>query len=96
MQAELEGSHPGQVRLHAINAAGYGGMADMAALGDIPLLQDDATANAWTAWGANYRDVVILDEDNEVVGVFNLTTYDLQQQAHYDTLRDLLIDAASP
>lgn len=96
MQNELETTHPGAVRLHAVNAIGVGGLADMAIQGDIPLLQDDATAQVWTAWGANYRDVVILNADNEVVGVVNLTTTDLQQLANYNLLRDELIAAIAP
>lgn len=65
----------------------------MAALGDLPLVQDDATAAVVTQWAANYRDVVILDGNNEQVGVLNLTTHDLSDPANYAALRALLIGA---
>jgi len=38
--------------------------------------------------------VIVLDGDNVVYDVFNLTTYDLADTASYDALKQLLIDAA--
>jgi hypothetical protein len=61
----------------------------------IPLLQDTAEVDAWTAWQVEYRDVIILDRDNIPVGVFNLTDHDLSMMGEYETLKGMLIDAAS-
>jgi hypothetical protein len=61
----------------------------------IPLLQDTAEVDAWTAWQVEYRDVIILDRDNIPVGVFNLTDHDLSMMGEYETLKGILIDAAS-
>lgn len=61
----------------------------------IPLLQDTADVDAWTAWQVEYRDVIILDRDNVPVGVFNLTEHDLSMMGEYETLKNILIDAAS-
>ena len=42
-----------------------------------------------------YRDVIILDAQNEIVSIYNLTTQNLGEQANYDALKDLLVQAAS-
>jgi hypothetical protein len=61
----------------------------------IPLLQDTVEVDSWTAWQVEYRDVIILDRDNIPVGVFNLTDHDLSMMGEYETLKNMLIDAAS-
>ena len=62
----------------------------------IPWLQDMPDTDAWTAWQVAYRDVIVLDEENRVVGVYNLTANDLSVPANYEALRDLLVQAANP
>ncbi|MDP6530067.1 MAG: hypothetical protein QF819_09500 [Gemmatimonadota bacterium] len=57
---------------------------------DLPWLQDVADQNVWGVWSVTYRDVVVLDEENVPVAVFNLTTGDLGNPAHYDSLKALL------
>lgn len=65
----------------------------MILISTLPALQDDTTANVWTNWGVTYRDVYVVDENNEVSAVFNLTTYDLSQSANYQALYDLFVAA---
>ena len=62
----------------------------------MPWLQDVPAVDVWSTWAVTYRDVIILDEDNVVVGVYNLTTNDLAVPANYAALRDMLISAATP
>ncbi|MBX2798331.1 MAG: hypothetical protein KTR31_11695 [Myxococcales bacterium] len=57
---------------------------------DLPWLQDTDEDMVWTLWGIEYRDVVVLDEDNRLVDVLNLTTNDLADAEHYDTLTSWL------
>jgi hypothetical protein len=57
---------------------------------DIPWLQEDTLSNVQGQWGAQYRDVVILDADNVPVAVYNLTAHDLADAANYDELKALL------
>jgi hypothetical protein len=79
------------VALLAVNGAGYeSGTPTMAALGDLPILQDTLTDDVWTLWGVTYRDVVLVDENNVEVGVFNLTAQDLNDPAYYQALSDLI------
>jgi hypothetical protein len=97
MQTELDASHPGEVQLLAVNGQAFAsGMATMAALGNLPILQDTAAVDAWGLWAVTYRDVVILDADNQFAGVYNLTTNDLNEPANYDALRDLLVAEIAP
>ena len=67
----------------------------MTPLGDVPLLQDTPQANVWGAWGATWRDVVIVDGSGQVVGVYNLTANNLADPANYATLKQML-EQASP
>jgi hypothetical protein len=68
---------------------------------DIPLLQDvDANSNSvsdvwYDLWQITYRDVIVLDSDNEVVEVYNLTTHDLANSTNYNFLRDTILTAAN-
>ena len=96
MQQELESEHPElDFGLLAVNQEGHeAGVELMADDRDIPLLQDTSVVDAWTAWGVTYRDVVVLDGDNRVFGVFNLTEHDLADPTHYATLKQMLVDAA--
>lgn len=64
-----------------------------------PWLQDTAGANGQKVWAEKwrptYRDVVILDENNVKIAAYNLTVHDLSRAANFDTLKTLLIDAAT-
>ena len=80
-----------------MNGIGYeSGNATTYAGRVLPWLQDVAGVDVWAAWAVIYRDVIILDADNIVVGVYNLTSNDLGQAANYEALRTMLIDAATP
>lgn len=70
------------------------GVADMADGRDLPLLQDTDAVDATTEWAAIWRDVIIVDADNQRVTVYNLTEHNLAEPANYAELRDLLLDAA--
>ncbi|HNC97936.1 MAG TPA: hypothetical protein PKY30_21540 [Myxococcota bacterium] len=95
MQADLDAVMPGVFQIHTVNAIGYdAGLPDLFAISSLPGLQDDSTNNVWSNWGVTYRDVYILDEHNELVAVYNLTTYGLANSSNYQTLYDLFLAAA--
>ena len=96
MQAELEAERPElEIHLLAINEIGYdAGLPDISAVGDLPVLQDDSTQLVWDRWGANWRDVFVLDGANETAVIYNLTTYDLSIPENYAALKDWLIVTA--
>jgi hypothetical protein len=96
MQSELENAPLARdVRILGVNAIGHeAGNAGISAGRTIPWLQDTDTERAWESWRVTWRDVVILDEHNRFVGVFNLTTHDLADPQNYDALKNLLEQAA--
>jgi hypothetical protein len=61
---------------------------------DLPWLQDTVEVRAEESWNPVYRDVVILDEDNVPVSVYNLTDHNLLEAAKYEELKAILLAAA--
>ena len=61
---------------------------------DIPWLQDTSAADWWGTWTPTYRDVLILDAQGELAGVFNLTENSLTDDANYVDLKALLVEIA--
>ena len=67
---------------------------------DLPWLQDvdddnDGNSDVWQEWGAQLRDVMIVDEQNQLVETINLTLNDLAETANYESLRDKIIGTES-
>jgi hypothetical protein len=60
----------------------------------IPWLQDVGSQQVWTSWRVTYRDVVVLDQRNQVTAVYNLTAHDLADPVNRETLKGLIRDAA--
>ena len=101
MQNDLAVSYPDlDIQILGVNEMGHEpGNGSVTAGRDIPWLQDvdadhDRRSDLWTSWDVTYRDVVILDTTNTRVGVFNVTSQSLQVPDNYNTLRQMLIDAA--
>jgi hypothetical protein len=61
---------------------------------DIPWLQDTTDEAVWDTWDPTYRDVIILDGNNEIIAIYNLTTNSLATEENYEELKALLIEAA--
>ncbi len=90
---------PLAVQILGINPAGLeSGNALVCAGRDLPWLQESTadSVSAWGAWGIVYRDVLILDPENEKVTAYNLTTHDLADSANFAALAGLIRDAATP
>ena len=51
---------------------------------DLPWLQDTVAEQAWNDWGAQTDDVIICDDTNRIVQVYNLIAHDLADQANTD------------
>lgn len=96
MQKELDALKLGMaVKIHGINQAGHEGSNESACQGkDIPWLQEVPKHPVWATWAVTYRDVIILDENNEVVGKYNLTDHNLSNTADYDELKNMFIQLA--
>ena len=103
MQSELDTSHPLlDIEILGVNdwALGIGNEA-VSEGRDIPWLQDvdgddNGVSDIWEQWDVTFRDVVILDANNEKVEVYNVTVHNLSDTQNYDTLRQMFITAAVP
>ena len=101
MQYELDLGYPDlDFQILGVNEFGHESGNDLVTPGtDLPWLQDadvdlDGSSDVWTSWDVDYRDVVILDATNTKVGVFNLTSHGLQEPDNYNSLRNMLVEAA--
>lgn len=104
MQGELESTYPIlNIQIVGLNEVGQdpAGANDLMMAGrTTPWLQDgDSNGNQrsdvwYDKWNVTYRDVIVLNGQNEMADVYNLTSNDLGVAANYATMRDKLIDAA--
>lgn len=96
MQAQLDAEHPElEIALLGVNELGHeAGNAQVTTGRTIPWLQDTADADWWGSWAVTYRDVIILDGQSELVGIYNLTEHSLLDDANYQALYDLLVSLA--
>ena len=84
------------VAILGVNEAGHeAGNPSITTGRDLPWLQDTPEADVWHGWGITFRDVVILDEENEVVAIYNLTQNTLADPAKYAELKALFAAAAT-
>jgi hypothetical protein len=60
----------------------------------LPWLQDTVQDAVWTNWNVIYRDFRILDSQNRLYAVYNLTDHDLTQATNRETLKQMLLQAA--
>ena len=97
MQTEISAQvTPRPLRILGVNAVGEDADNALVCAGrTLPWLQDTAVANVWGLWDVTYRDVVILDAENRVHAVYNLTQHDLANAANYQALKSLLLAAAA-
>jgi len=79
-----------------VNGVGYeSGNSSITAGRSLPWLQDVAEQEVWASWSVTYRDVVILDREGNVHDVYNLTEHDLSIVSNYETLKEMLLEAAA-
>jgi len=83
-----------EFQLLAINERGHSADIPIAVEGrELPLLQDDNRSLAWDNWGATWRDVMVLDAENEIIGIINLTGKSLNETENRAALETLLLEA---
>ncbi len=83
------------VDIIGINEIADGTDARMYAARPLTWLRDTPAVNMQSAWGALYRDVIILDPLNRKLAAFNLTSMDLGVAANYNTVKQFLTTAAT-
>ena len=55
----------------------------------------DGNSDVWHEWGAQLRDVMIVDEQNQLIETINLTLNDLADSSNYDSLKAKIVGADS-
>lgn len=60
----------------------------------LPWLQDTDSEKVWERWAVTYRDVRILNSQNGIHAIFNLSDYNLDFPENRETLKRLFVDAA--
>jgi len=60
------------------------------------LLQDTWRVDAWGSWYAEWRDLVVVDEDNAWIGLFNLTNHNLEDDSNLTDLRAMIDTSIDP
>jgi hypothetical protein len=97
MQGELNATSTNlPIRILGLNAAGQeSGNNAITAGRTLPWLQDTQSQDVWTRWKVTWRDVIVLDGDNTVAGIYNLTEHNLATAANYDSLKALLMKVAN-
>lgn len=97
MQAEIDKIDTSlEIKLLGVNETGHeSGNEENCRDRIIPWLQDTQDDDVWGSWDVTFRDVVILDDENVQVAVYNLTEYSLLDSANYDSLKTLLTDLAN-
>ena len=58
------------------------------------MVGDSAELLIWEQWGGDWRDVFILNKQNEIMEVYNLTEHNLNDPSNYIELKEKLIAAA--
>jgi len=102
LQHDLDTNHADLgVEIVGINLADRdSGNASMTSGTDLPWLQDadndgDGNSDVWHEWGAQLRDVMIVDEQNQLIETINLTLNDLADSSNYDSLKAKIVGADS-
>ena len=102
MQQEIATTHP-ELNIDIIGINEFGEESDNIAITsgrDLPWLQDvdnnqNGQSDVWRdLWQINQRDVVVVNGNNEIVEVYNLTINDLANSVNFNRLMDIIVDAA--
>ena len=98
MQAEIEVERPDLdiqiLSINMINNWSNGLTNRMGQIGNLPVVQDSTQLNIWQSWGGQWRDVVILDDQNQVVEYFDTNSSVLTNEQNYNALKQALINTA--
>lgn len=97
MQGEIDAAQTlREVHILGVNDIGLEAGNDAITAGrELPWLQPVGGQTIWILWEVTYRDVYIVGPGNELLDVYNLTEHNLADTANYDTLEQMLLDAAN-
>tara|TARA_B100000683_G_C12133940_1_gene408866 strand:+ start:77 stop:373 length:297 start_codon:yes stop_codon:yes gene_type:complete len=96
MQNEISSEYPElPIKILSINQIGAeNGIASFNESHALPMVNDNETDNIWVQWDSQWRDFYILNQQNELLEVYNLTQHNLNDPLNYEELKQKLILAA--
>lgn len=96
MQNELISEYPElPIRILSINQIGAeNGINSFNENHALPMVNDSTTDEIWIQWESQWRDFYILNKQNELLEVYNLTQHNLNDPINYQELKQKLILAA--
>lgn len=69
--------------------------SDVTSVSSLAWLQDTTEDSVWNRWQITYRDVYIVDSQNRLFAVYNLTEHDLFYPENQQALKQLFLAAAT-
>ena len=96
MQNELRQERPElEIIILSINQIGAeNGISSSTEAHALPMVHDNETDTIWLSWEGQWRDFYLLNRNNELVEVYNLTQNNLNDETNYNELKQKLIEAA--
>ena len=96
MQNEISIEYPElPIKILSINQIGAeSGVDSFNETHALPMVNDSATDEIWVQWESQWRDFYILNTQNELLEVYNLTQNNLNDPINYQELKQKLILAA--
>ena len=96
MQDEISSEYPElPIKILSINQIGAeNGVESFNESHALPMVNDNANDEIWVQWESQWRDFYILNKQNELLEVYNLTQNNLNDPLNYQELKQKLIEAA--
>ena len=96
MQNEISSEYPElPIKILSINQIGAeNGINSFNETHALPMVNDSTTDEIWIQWESQWRDFYILNKQNELLEVYNLTEHNLNDPLNYQELKQKLILAA--
>ena len=96
MQNEIQNEYPElPITILSINQIGAeNGVESFNNTHFLPMVHDNTSDEIWVHWESQWRDFYILNKQNELLEVYNLTQHNLNDPLNYQELKQKLILAA--
>ena len=96
MQNEISSEYPElPIKILSINQIGAeNGIESFNETHALPMVNDNTNDEIWVQWESQWRDFYILNKQNELLEVYNLTQHNLNDPLNYQELKQKLILAA--
>lgn len=99
MQEELNNERPElNIKLLTINKIGgwdpETSTEKIAEAGNLAMVQDSEELMIWDSWGGEWRDVAIVNRNNQLIEYYNLTLNNLGTPENFEELKQKFIAAA--